>query len=88
MNADLRLLRISDTQWVNLDQVIHIRLRGDVIDFHLMSERVDIHTPKEMFSLQSSTRTLESIRNSYRTNPILNTSHEPKSTTVLELKYR
>ena len=39
MNADVRLLRISDTQWVNLDQVIHIRIRGDVIDFHLMSER-------------------------------------------------
>ena len=39
MNASLRLLRISDIQWVNLDQVTHIRLRGDVLDFHLMPER-------------------------------------------------
>ena len=39
MNASLRLLRISDIQWVNLDQVTHIRLRGDVFDFHLMPER-------------------------------------------------
>jgi DNA-binding LytR/AlgR family response regulator len=39
MNSSLRLLRISDNQWVNLDQVTHIRLRGDVLDFHLISER-------------------------------------------------
>ena len=38
MNASLRLLRISDIQWVNLDQVTHIRFRGDVLDFHLMPE--------------------------------------------------
>src|SRR5208337_2598992 len=31
---------------------------------------------------------LKSVRNRHQTNTILNTSHEPKSTTVFDLKYR
>ena len=31
---DLRLLRISDHKWINLNQVCSIQVRGDVIDFH------------------------------------------------------
>src|SRR5208337_1468972 len=50
---------------------------------------VDLHTPKA--NVQCTTldrKPLKSVRNRHQTNTILNTSHEPKSTTVLELKYR
>ena len=51
--------------------------------------RVDVHTPKA--NVQCTTldrKPLKSVRNRHQTNTILNTLHEPKSTTVLELKYR
>ena len=50
---------------------------------------VDVHTPKA--NVQCTTldrKPLKSVRNRHQTNTILNTLHEPKSTTVLELKYR
>ena len=50
---------------------------------------VAVHTPKA--NVQCTTldgKPLKSVRNRHQTNTILNTSHEPKSTTVLELKYR
>ena len=50
---------------------------------------VAVHTPKA--NVQYTTldgKPLKSVRNRHQTNTILNTSHEPKSTTVLELKYR
>ena len=53
------------------------------------SLQVAVHTPKA--NVQCTTldgKPLKSVRNRHQTNTILNTSHEPKSTTVLELKYR
>src|SRR5271157_3834086 len=51
--------------------------------------RVDVHTPKANVQYTTLDRKpLKSVRNRHQTNTILNTSHEPKSTTVLELKYR
>ena len=53
------------------------------------SSDVDVHTPKA--NVQCTTldrKPLKSVRNRHQTNTILNTLHEPKSTTVLELKYR
>ena len=50
---------------------------------------VDVHTPKANVQYTTLDRKpLKSVRNRHQTNTILNTSHEPKSTTVLELKYR
>src|SRR5208337_5131873 len=50
---------------------------------------VDVHTPKANVQYRTLDRKpLKSVRNRHQTNTILNTSHEPKSTTVLELKYR
>src|SRR5208337_1702406 len=50
---------------------------------------VDVHTPKANVQYATLDRKpLKSVRNRHQTNTILNTSHEPKSTTVLELKYR
>lgn len=52
-------------------------------------ETVDVHTPKANVQYTTLDRKpLKSVRNRHQTNTILNTSHEPKSTTVLELKYR
>ena len=54
--------------------------------FHFL---VDVHTPKANVQYTTLDRKpLKSVRNRHQTNTILNTSHEPKSTTVLELKYR
>jgi hypothetical protein len=56
---------------------------------HLIVRQVAVHTPKA--NVQCTTlgrKPLKSVRNRHQTNTILNTSHEPKSTTVLELKYR
>ena len=56
---------------------------------HWLSLQVDVHTPKA--NVQCTTldrKPLKSVRNRHQTNTILNTLHEPKSTTVLELKYR
>ena len=56
---------------------------------HLLDDNVDVHTPKA--NVQCTTldrKPLKSVRNRHQTNTILNTLHEPKSTTVLELKYR
>ena len=54
-----------------------------------LKKQVDVHTPKA--NVQCTTldrKPLKSVRNRHQTNTILNTLHEPKSTTVLELKYR
>ena len=54
-----------------------------------LAASVDVHTPKA--NVQCTTldrKPLKSVRNRHQTNTILNTLHEPKSTTVLELKYR
>ena len=54
-----------------------------------LTQRVDVHTPKANVQYTTLDRKpLKSVRNRHQTNTILNTSHEPKSTTVLELKYR
>ena len=53
------------------------------------TSNVDVHTPKANVQYTTLDRKpLKSVRNRHQTNTILNTSHEPKSTTVLELKYR
>src|SRR5208337_4037363 len=53
------------------------------------TSKVDVHTPKANVQYTTLDRKpLKSVRNRHQTNTILNTSHEPKSTTVLELKYR
>jgi len=50
---------------------------------------VDVHTPKANVQYTTLDRKpLRPVRNRHQTNTILNTSHEPKSTTVLELKCR
>src|SRR5271166_6158362 len=61
-----------------------------VIDDGLIYQKlVDVHTPKANVQYTTLDRKpLKSVRNRHQTNTILNTSHEPKSTTVLELKYR
>src|SRR5208337_930104 len=61
-----------------------------VIDDGLIYQKlVDVHTPKANVQYTTLDRNpLKSVRNRYQTNTILNTSHEPKSTTVFDLKYR
>src|SRR5271166_4352158 len=61
-----------------------------VIDDGLIYQKlVDVHTPKANVQYTTLDRKpLKTVRNRHQTNTILNTSYEPKSTTVLELKYR
>src|SRR5271157_5203658 len=55
----------------------------------LLRPKVDVHTLKANVQYTTLDRKpLKPVRNRHQTNTILNTSHEPKSTTVLELKYR
>src|SRR5208337_2338160 len=63
--------------------------KAAIIAFHALYPLVDVHTPKANVQYATLDRKpLKSVRNRHQTNTILNTSHEPKSTTVLELKYR
>ena len=54
---------------------------------HGLSRRSHPESKRSVYNLRREPP-LKSVRNRHQTNTILNTSHEPKSTTVFDLKYR
>src|SRR5271166_3414207 len=78
----------SDTDFLSTRRTLSWAL-ADKPSSSMAALSVDVHTPKANVQYTTLDRKpLKSVRNRHQTNTILNTSHEPKSTTVLELKYR
>ena len=65
------------------DQLSKIGIAGDPKD----GRRSHPESKRSVYNLRREPP-LKSVRNRHQTNTILNTSHEPKSTTVFDLKYR